>query len=308
MALLLIRQDGKTPQWMDAFSSYNDTIPVYDFQKPHPKDQITMAVVWKQPKGLFGAYQNLKCIASMGAGVDFIFDDPSFNKSYLMTRVVDPLLVSDMEEFVMAHVYAHMKGLYSYHNQQRNVLWKQQPYLRKSDITIGVLGLGVLGTATAEALHLQGFNVVGWSTTKKNIAGVKSYTTPELDHFLSVSNILVCLLPLTPDTENILNKGLFRKLPKDAYLIHVARGPHLVGEDLISYLDNGHLSGAAIDVFPIEPLPQNHVFWKHPKVHITPHCASISNPASVVPQILDNYDRLHKNQPLLNQVDTLKGY
>jgi len=308
MAILLIRQDGKTSQWLNAFNSQASQIECYDYNEPHPKETITMALVWKQPHGLFKQYKNLKCVASMGAGVDFIFEDPSFHQELLMTRVVDPLLITDMEEFVTAQVYAHMKGLYQYHSQQSLSLWQQNPYLRKKDITIGIMGMGVLGSATAKALAIQGFNVLGWSNAKKQIEGITTYEKVDLDLFLKKTNVLVCLLPLTPDTNGILNESLFSKLPSGAYLIHVARGPHLVCEDLIQNIDQGHLSGAAIDVFPIEPLEENDLLWQHPNIHITPHCASISNPESVVAQIIVNYNRLMSNQPLLNQVNTAKGY
>mgnify|MGYP006088187057 FL=1 len=308
MALLLIRQDGKTPQWLNAFKFQATHIECYDFNEPHPKEKIAMALVWKQPQGLFGQYKNLKCVASMGAGVDFIFEDPSFHDDLLMTRVVDPLLITDMEEFVMAHVYAHMKGLYKYQTQQSISLWQQNPYLRKKDITVGIMGMGVLGSATAKALLTQGFNVFGWSNSKKRIDGMTTYVQEDLNLFLQQTNVLVCLLPLTPETSGILDHTLFSKLPKGAYIIHAARGPHLVSEDLIQSIDQGHLSGAAIDVFPKEPLEENDPLWQHLNIHITPHCASISSPESVVAQIIVNYNRLMSNQPLLNQVDTAKGY
>jgi glyoxylate/hydroxypyruvate reductase A len=308
MALLLIRQDGKTPQWLNAFKFQDTKIECYNFNEPHPKEKITMALVWKQPHGLLGQYENLKCVASMGAGVDFIFEDPSFHNGLLMTRVVDPLLITDMEEFVMAQIYAHMKGLYQYQIQQSKSHWQQNPYLRKKDITVGIMGMGVLGSATAKALVTQGFNVFGWSNSKKQIKGITTYEKEDLDLFLQQTNVLVCLLPLTPETNGILDLSLFSKLPKSAFIIHVARGPHLVREDLIQSIDQGHLSGAAIDVFPIEPLEENDPLWVHPNIYITPHCASISSPESVVAQIIVNYNRLMSNQPLLNQVDTAKGY
>ncbi len=130
----------------------------------------------------------------------------------------------------------------------------------------------------------------------------------ELAIFLDTTDILVCLLPLTPETTGILNHNVFRKLPKNAYIINVARGGHLVDEDLLQALDSGHLSGACLDVYHQEPLPTSHPFWKHPKIHMTPHYASVSDTASVLPQILENYERLRKDKPLLNKVDTKKGY
>ena len=130
----------------------------------------------------------------------------------------------------------------------------------------------------------------------------------ECHTFLSQTNVLVCLLPLTAQTKGILNKNLFRQLPSGAFIINVARGGHLVDEDLLEMIDNGHLSGASLDVFHTEPLPLDHPFWKHPKVHFTPHIASVSDIPSVSPQILENYHRLESGLPLFNKISIDKGY
>jgi glyoxylate/hydroxypyruvate reductase A len=171
------------------------------------------------------------------------------------------------------------------------------------------MGLGALGKVLAEDLLRFGFKVQGWSGSRKDLSGIKTFAgQKEKTTFLNATQILVCLLPLTKETTGILNKDLFLQLPKGAHVINVARGGHLVDKELLEMLDNQHLSGASLDVYHQEPLSTEHPFWEHPKVHMTPHCASVSDTDSVVPQILENYRRLENGQELLNLVSKTKGY
>ncbi len=307
MAIVIIRQDGKASHWKEILLSTSKNIPIYEFGEEHPKEDITMALVWQHPKGSLKQYPNLKCVASMGAGVDFIMADSDISENITITRVVDPMLANDMSEFVIACIYSHLKNLSFYGQQESQKSWTRKEYLRKEDVTIGIMGLGELGRTLAKDLQHQGFQVQGWANSRKE--GIHTFLgKKELAQFLSTTSILVCLLPLTEDTRNILDKELFKKLPKDAYVINVARGGHLVEKDLLNMVDSGHLSGASLDVFSQEPLPQDHPFWGHPNIHITPHIASISSPKSIVPQILENYNRLAKGEQLKNVVSTSKGY
>ncbi|WP_419211559.1 2-hydroxyacid dehydrogenase [Maribacter sp. X9] len=309
MAIVIIRQDTKIDLWKKALLAANSKLEVYSYLEEHPKDRITMAIIWKHPVGSLDVYPNLKCIASAGAGVDYIFEDPTRPKNIPITRIVDPYLASDMSEHVLAVILAHLKNLNTYKLKQVENVWKPMEYQRIKDVAVGILGLGELGALTASDLSSVGFKVQGWSRTKKKIDNVKTYSgQDELSEFLQSAQILVCLLPLTPQTEGILNKALLSQLPKNAYVINVARGGHLVDGDLIMLLDNGHLSGACLDVYHIEPLPKAHPFWNHKKVHMTPHYASVSDTNSVIPQILENYNRLETGQELQHQVDMEKGY
>ncbi|MGC1516495.1 MAG: glyoxylate/hydroxypyruvate reductase A [Maribacter sp.] len=309
MAIVVIRQDDKLELWKNALLQADAGVKVYDYLKEHPKEDITMAVIWKHPVGALSPYPNLKCIASAGAGVDYIFEDPTRPKGIPITRIVDPYLASDMSEHVVSVILAHLKNLNAYKAQQIKKVWKPMEYQRIKEVTVGILGLGELGAQTATDLISFGFQVQGWSRSKKNIPHVTSFSgKEELATFLESCNVLVCLLPLTPETEGILNKDFLSQLPKNAYLVNVARGGHLVDGDLIMLLDNGHLSGACLDVFHKEPLPKAHPFWSHEKIHMTPHYASVSDPKSVIPQLLENYRRLGKGQELQHQVDAEKGY
>lgn len=309
MSIVIIRQDGKTENWKKALMKADPEITVYGYDEEHPKDEVTMALVWKHPSGSLAEYPNLKLIASAGAGVDFIFEDQSAPVHLPISRVIDPMLASDMSEHVLALIMAYLKNLNQYKLDQERTTWEPRPYNRIVDFTIGILGLGTLGGLLAKDLVRFGFRVKGWSQTRKNIDGVQSYAGDEaLDAFLSTTDILICLLPLTESTAGILDASLFAKLPKGAYLINVARGGHLVDGDLLAMLDNDHLSGAALDVFHTEPLDKTHPFWQHHKVHMSPHCASVSDTESVVPQILENYKRLCEDRTLLNLVSKDKGY
>ena len=309
MAIVIIRQDDKIDLWKNAVLEVDSSLKVYSYLEEHPKDEITMAIIWKHPVGSLSNYPNLKCIASAGAGVDYIFEDPTRPQNIPITRIVDPYLASDMSEHVLAVILAHLKNLNTYKLKQVENVWEPIEYRRIKDVTVGILGLGELGALTASDLSKVGFKVQGWSRSKKNIDNVKTVSGKDaLSDFLASTDVLVCLLPLTPETENFLNKSLLEQLPQNAYVINVARGGHLVDGDLLMLLDNGHLSGACLDVYHTEPLPQAHPFWNHKKIHMTPHYASVSDTNSVVPQLLENYKRLQQNEELKHTVDIEKGY
>src|SRR5690606_8239080 len=232
--------------------------------------------------------------------------DPDIPQTVVVTRIVDEQLTKDMSEFVLALIMSYLKNI-SYHHFNQS--WAPKKYLRIEDAHIGILGLGTLGGGLAELLRKNDFKISGWSNSEKQMDGVSTFHgKDQLPEFLQTVNILVCLLPLTPETESILNKDLFKKLPKGTYIINVARGEHLVEEDLLELVQQGYLSGASLDVFRKEPLPQDHPFWKEPKIMITPHIASITDPRKVVPQVADNYRRLQKGEDLKNVVPREKGY
>jgi len=309
MSIVIIRQDDKIELWKNALQKAAPDIKIYSYLEEHPADEIEVALVWKHPIESLANYPNLKYTASSGAGVDFIFEDETTPKNLPITRVVDTMLASDMSEYVIAAIFSYIKGFYDYKINQTKSLWKPQQYHRIADFKVGILGLGALGTLLVKDLVKFGFQTQGWSNSRKEISGVRAFAgQDELLEFLATTQILVCLLPLTSETSGILNKELFSKLPKGTFLINAARGGHLVDKDLIEMLDNGHLSGATLDVFHQEPLSKEHPFWQHEKVHITPHYASVSDTASVVPQIIENYRRMQTGEELLNLVSTTKGY
>lgn len=306
----LIVSPGKDPKnWVEALKNQHPGLNIYVYPEDHDKEEVDFALAWKHPRGLFKNYPNLKVIASMGAGVDHITSDPELPENVKITKVVDEILEEDMGNFVLSLILDHQRDLSVYKRQQAEKNWSPINYKRNKDVKVGILGLGHLGLTTAKTLVKNGFNVHGFSKTPKDIDNIESFAGEnELEAFLEESEILVNLLPLTPQTEKILNKGFFQKLPKGAYVINVARGEHLVELDLIEMLDQGHLSGAALDVFWQEPLPEDHPFWEHPKILVTPHIASVTHPRYVVPQIVENYERMMEEEPLKNVVEREKGY
>ena len=309
MSIVLIRQDGKLDVWKKAFSELYPGLPVYDFREEHPEKEVSMAIVWKHPHGSLSHYPNLKCIASFGAGVDFIFEDPDRPFDVPITRVVDDFLARDMTEHVITVIMAHLKNIKQYVRDQGNHSWDPKQYTRISDHSVGIMGVGTLGSHLAKALLNMGFKVTGWAKHPKRLEGIPVYHGEgSREEFLAQSSILVCLLPLTPETHHILAHKNLSLLPRGAFLINVARGGHLAEEDLIPLLDSGQLSGACLDVFENEPLPEEHPFWDHPRIQITPHVASVSDPKAVVPQLASNFMKLQQGLPLMHQVDLQQGY
>ncbi len=309
MGIVIIRQDDNIDIWKKALQKAAPDLKVYSYLEEHPIADIEVALVWKHPKGSLTKYPNLKYIASSGAGVDFIFEDETAPSHLPITRVVDTMLASDMSEYVIGAIFSHLKNFYTYKINQTKALWKPHSYKRIADVNVGILGLGALGAVLAKDLIQYGFQTRGWSNSEKVIEGVTTLAgQAELNEFLTATEVLVCLLPLTQETTGILNEKLFKQLPKGAFIINVARGGHLVDTDLIDMIDTGHLSGATLDVYHQEPLSKEHPFWKHEKIHMTPHCASVSDTASVIPQIVNNYRNMKANKTLFNLVSTSKGY
>lgn len=271
------------------------------------KKDIECVIVWKHDEGVLNEFPNLKLIASYGAGVENILSDPTLPQGVPITRFIDETLSDQMAEFVLAGILNHRLHLTYYREQQAASHWRGKDFLTGKNVTI--LGLGELGSTTAKLLNQNGYNVSGWSRSEKNIDGIKSYFgNDQLKPSLSHADFVVCLLPLTPDTTNILNADFFVAMKKGTYLINVGRGDHLNEDDLMDALSNEQLSGALLDVFKTEPLPDDHLFWKHPKIHITPHISSPTDKAKVARQILDNYSRIESGSTLMNQVDRQRSY
>ncbi len=270
--------------------------------------EIEAAVVWRPPPGVLAALPNLQLICALGAGVDALLADETL-PAVPVVRLVDDHLTTSMSEYVILQVMRFHRLDHEYLAQQRAGVWKILPPRIAEERKVGMLGMGVLGTAAAQKLRHIGFDVAGWSRSPRRIEGVPTFHGPEgLDALLERSEILVCLLPLTADTQDILNASLFRKLPKGAVLINCGRGKHLVEEDLIPALDSGQLSAAALDVFREEPLSPKHPFWSHSGIFISPHVASQTNAGTAGRAIADNIRRMRSGRPLLNQVDIRKGY
>ena len=309
MSLAIICPGRDVRQWVRALQAGEPQLKVETWPEIGDPGSVEFALVWKHPPGILAGFANLRCISSLGAGVDALLEDRQLPAGVPLVRIVDEGLKQSMAEYVCLGALDYFRRFAQYRQQQADRIWQARPVRQIGAMRVGILGLGELGSHVAGRLAAIGFAVHGWSRSRKSLAGIPSYCgDEELAAFLAASEILVCLLPLTPATRGILDAGLFRQLPAGAYVINVARGEHLVEADLLAALDSGRLSGALLDVFRQEPLPQDHPFWPHPRISITPHIASISSPESAVPQVLENYHRALSGGPLLNRVDPQRGY
>jgi len=271
-------------------------------------DDIEIALAWKPKPGLLASFRNLRMIVSLGMGVDHLLADDRL-PDVAITRIMDEGLVGQMSEFAIYWALWHHRDIEKYAASQRAKTWKPEEFVDSIHRRIGVMGLGTIGQDAAKKLALLGFPTMGWSRTAKTVPGVETFHGREaLTKFLGRTNILVNVLPLTRETRGIMDKTLFAALPKGAFVINMGRGGHVVDEDLLAALDSGHLAGAALDVFNTEPLPADHPYWAHPKVHITPHMAGYTNPRTASPGVIENIKRLRAGQPLINTVDAKTGY
>jgi glyoxylate/hydroxypyruvate reductase A len=286
-------------------------IPDLDFRVwPDQGDpgEIDSALVWRPPPGMLAALPNLRAVFSLAAGVDAMLADTTLPPVPLC-RLVDPQLTGSMSEFVLLLVLRYHRRLERFAAQQRRALWHLEMARPAGTTRVGVMGLGVLGADAASLLVRHGFAVSGWSRSARSLPGVTCHAgAAGLGPFLAEADILVCLLPLTPETEGILSRDLFARLPRGARLINVARGRHLIGADLIEALDTGQLGHASLDVFDPEPLPPEHPFWRHPRIDVTPHVASNILAETGADGVAENILRLRRAAPLLNVVDRSRGY
>ncbi|UJW75622.1 2-hydroxyacid dehydrogenase [Rhizobium sp. SL42] len=271
------------------------------------------AVVWKPDPSLFDKASGLKAIFSGGAGVDHIlssYDLPDLP----IVRFVDRSLTDRMSEWVVLQCLSHLRQTLTYARQQRDHHWHEladQP--EACDVTVGVMGLGVLGQDAVAKLKVMGFNVIGWSRRPKQISGIETYDAGGLDAFLRRTDILVGLLPLTPETRGIYDRSLFSKLNRDGVLggpvfLNAGRGGSQVEADLVACLEDGTLKAASLDVFEQEPLSGDSPLWDMDNVFVTPHAAASSEVSALFRHVDSQIARFEAGLPLQNVVDRVTGY
>lgn len=269
------------------------------------------AVVWSPPQQFLDEQPQLKALFNIGAGVDALLK-LRLPPQATVVRLDDAGMSVQMAEYVSHAVIRHFRELDGYAADIAGDKWSyRKPHLR-SDFPVGVMGLGVLGERVARALAQFEFPVKGWSRSSKTLDGVQCFSGDAgLQDFLAATRVLICLLPLTPETENILNRQTLSLLQPGGYVVNVARGAHLVDDDLIGLIDSGHLAGAMLDVFRTEPLPAGHPFWKHPKITITPHTSARTLREETIAQIAAKIRAVESGTPissLAGVVDPKKGY
>lgn len=274
----------------------------------NPAD-IDYAFVWHPPEDLFASLTGLRAIFSLGAGVERLLSRRDLPPDVALIRMVDPSLGADMAIYVTMQVLHYHRRMPEFARQQRQALWQDLDVPMAQDRTIGILGYGQLGALCAERLAPFGFDIAVWSRRPKDAPGLRCFAgTTQLADFLAQSEILVCLLPLTPDTAGILNARTFASLPRGSSIINVGRGGHLVEDDLLAALASGQIAHATLDVFSAEPLPAGHPFWHHEQVTVTPHVAALTQPHTAAAMIADNIRRDRAGLSLLHVVDRGLGY
>ncbi len=266
------------------------------------------AVVWKPPQQLLDEQTQLKALFNTGAGVDALVK-LRLPEGLPVIRLDDAGMSVQMAEYVCHALIRHFRELDGYETDMHNGKWSFRKPRSRMDFPVGILGLGVLGERVARAVAQFDFPVNGWSQSQKAIPGVQSFAgSDQLDAFLAASRVLVCLLPLTAETEDLLDHKRLSRLQKGGYVINVARGAHIVDSDLLSLLDSGHLAGATLDVFRVEPLPNKHPFWGHPRITLTPHTSARTLRSESIAQIVGKIAALQRGEEVAGRVDARRGY
>lgn len=305
---ILYRSDApRAAAWANYFAEHAPDLDFRVWPDAGKLDEVEYLIAWQAPAEFLATLPRLKVLFSSGAGVDHV-DFSAVPAHIPVVRMVEPGIINGMVEYVSLAVLLH-RDFFDYVAAKAARVWKPLEVPPASARSIGVMGMGSLGCAVLERLGTYGFRLRGWNRSLRRMAGVESFAGPDqLQPFLAGCDVLICLLPLTPATRGILNRKLFSALPAGAALINVGRGPHLVDADLLEALDSGRLSRAILDVTDPEPLPAEHPFWAHPRVFVTPHVASMTQPESAAPILLENLRRHQRGEPLLNVIDRSRGY
>lgn len=294
--------------WQDLINRQLPEVQWHYWPAVENHENVDILVCWKPPRDYQQDYPNLKVIFSVGAGVDQL-NMTTVPSKVKVVRMLDPSIQQEMAEYVQMSVLNIHRNTLAYQAMNQKSQWCQLPHVKTADRTVGIMGLGNLGQATAKAVQSLGFRVTGWSNTAKKLEKVNCfYGQTQLTEFLQLTDILVCLLPLTAETKGLLDHTSMSLLPKGASIINVGRGQHLVVDDLIELLDTQHLEYAILDVFIKEPLADNDPLWQHPKVLVTPHIAAITQNDSAGQALVDNIQRYMQNKPMLGLVDRELGY
>ena len=300
--------------WRNAMLAARPAMAVDVWPKITAVEKTHYVAAWLPPPGVVASLPSLRVIFSLGAGVDAILSDASLPTGIPIVRVNDPDLTNRMSEHVVMHVLMHHRQQLRISENQRRAHWDSFAQHAACDLRVGIMGLGALGQDAASKLSLMGFQVAGWSRSTKSISGIECFAgKTELPGFLARTDVLVCLLPATAETDGILDMTLFKSLARSGplgapVLINAGRGRQQVESDILQALDEGVLHGASLDVFAKEPLPTESRFWQHPKVLLSPHTAADSDPATICRYIASQIERFENDGVLENLVDRVRGY
>lgn len=314
MSLLLAMTGWHVEDWRARFQALLPDMPIVTLGEPFDRRSVHYVASWKHPEGSLAGLPNLAAVFSLGAGVDHLFADTRLPDAPI-ARVVDPDLTTRMSEYIVLHCLMILRQQRRYDAQQPQKSWdddRNQPAARS--VRVGVMGLGELGQDAVHKLKVMGFDVAGWSRSPKAIEGLATFSGTEgMAPFLARTDILVSLLPLTPETRGTINATLLAGLAQDGrlggpFLVNAGRGGLQVEADILAALDAGTLKGATLDVFETEPLPAESRLWTHPAVTVTPHNAAMSEPEAIATLISAQIRRLEAGEPLEHVVDPARGY
>jgi glyoxylate/hydroxypyruvate reductase A len=306
--ILLYTPSKMLPAWRDALARALPEGEVRTWE-PGLAWRADYAAVWYPAAEVLAGQTGLRAIFNLGAGVEALLRRVALPPGVPVIRLEDAGMARQMAEYVTWAVLRYFRRLDTYAAQQSRAQWKLHRPLRHPDFPVGVMGMGVLGAHVAGALVTLGFPVLGWSRGRKEARGIQLFAGPaELDAFLAGSRALVCMLPLTADTEGILNRNTLSRLPRGSYVINVARGGLIVDDDLLAALDAGQIAGATLDVFHEEPLPAAHPYWRHPQVLVTPHASAMTLLDEAAEQVAGKIRRLERGEPVTGVVDPARGY
>jgi glyoxylate/hydroxypyruvate reductase A len=314
MSLLLAMTGWHVEDWRARFKALLPDMPIVILGEPFDRRSVHYVASWKHPEGSLAGLPNLAAVFSLGAGVDHLFADSRL-PDVPIARVVDPDLTTRMSEYIVLHCLRYLRQQPRYDRQQGEKSWdddRNQPAARS--VRVGIMGLGELGQDAARKLKVMGFNVAGWSRSPKSVEGLTTFAGAEgMTPFLARTDILVSLLPLTPETRGTINATLLAGLAQDGrlggpFLINAGRGGLQVEADILAALDAGTLRAATLDVFETEPLPAESRLWSHPAVTVTPHNAAMSEPEAVASLIAAQIRRMEAGEPLEHVVDPARGY
>jgi glyoxylate/hydroxypyruvate reductase A len=309
MALLLTPISSPADVWLRAFNQLMPELEVRVWPNVGNPAEIEFAAITQLPDGELGKFPNLRLILSLVAGMDLLLSDPALPVNVPIVRVGDSDDEGLMTDFIATNVLRHHCDLPYYQNNQSHAEWSRKPRRVVTDRRVGVMGLGSIGLKAARRLADYGFNVAGWVRTPRQVEKIEIFSgLGQLKPFLNRSEIVVNVLPLTMETQNILNLDTLAMLPKGASLINVGRGATIVDDDLIAALDSEHLEAATLDVFRVEPLPSDHPFWRHPGITVTPHVARNLNPKGIAAKTIAYIKKVKQGAEIDRRVDRLVGY
>jgi len=308
MALLLTPVFGTPEEWRSLIAAELPDMDVRIWPEAGNPADIEIAAVAGLPRGKLKTLPNLRLIVSLTAGVDMLIGDPDL-PDVPIVRAADPGGDAMINEFALLHVLRHHRELPELALAQQRSEWLRLKPKHAHERPVGVMGLGAIGLSVAQTLARHGFDVAGWVRSPRQIAGMTIFHgSGQLPAFLKRSEIVVNVLPLTEETNGILNASAFAQMPKHAAVINLGRGPHVNEADLMAALDSGHLAAATLDVFPTEPLPKESPLWRHPKITVTPHVSRRIFPSNLAPRVCDAVRRLHAGQSFVHEVDRKRGY